>query len=126
MPHIDEPPGDSCSVRDLVTVDVQTPEDADALFASLADHRRRLLVERVAEHTDPTVIEEVVRHVAEREDGATPKTHSSDTLVETKSILLHQHLPEMAEAGILDVDHETNMGQEGDRFDVATALLEVV
>jgi len=75
MPHIDEPPGDSCSVQDSVTVDVQTPEDA---------------------------------------------------LVEIKSPLLHQHLPEIAEAGILDVDHETSIGQEGDRFDVATALLEVV
>jgi len=126
MPRSEDPPDDSYSGLNAAVADMPTPNDVDELFACLADQQRRLLIECVAEHAGPLVIEELVQHISDREDGATPETQSKGALVETTIALLHQHLPKMDEARIIDVDHETNTVQEGEYFDVALAVLEVV
>ena len=126
MPRSDDPAADFHPSPAPELTNLRTPDNVDTLFACLADQRRRLLIECLSEQPGPVVVEELVQYVSEREYGATTGTPSDDTLAEIAVTLLHNHLPRMDEAGVIDVDHETSTVQEGDRYDIATSLLEVV
>lgn len=104
----------------------RTPEDVDVLFSALADRRRRLLLERVAEPPDPVVVEELVRHVVGREDGTTTDLSAEDRRARIAVSLYHKHIPTLETAGVIDVDRGTNTVRRDDGFDAATTLLEVV
>lgn len=126
MPQSDDPSDGSSPFTDSIATDQNSPGDLDSLFACLANHRRRLLLEGISKTSGPVVVEELVQHIVEREDVATADTDSSDQLVEITISLFHNHLPKMREAGVIDVDHETNTVQEGNRFETAKSLLEIV
>lgn len=126
MPGSDEPRGDTHPSSESIPTDRRTPEDLDAVFACLAHQRRRLLIECLSENPGPIVVEEVVRYISERDDVSTTDTLSNETPAELTITLLHSHLPKMADAGVIEVEHETNTIREGYRFDLATSLLEVV
>lgn len=126
MPQSDDPSDGPYLSVDSANGNLRAPEDVDTLFECLADHRRRLLIEYLAENSGPVVVEEIVRYISEPDGGATHDTLSTDTLVEITVTLLHNHLPKMNDAGVVDVDHETSTVQEGDRFEIATALVAVV
>ena len=96
------------------------------MFACLADRRRRILLDVLSENGGPVVVEELVEQIHERERTEFTDTPSDDTLVGITVALYHNHLPMMSEAGVIDVDHETNTVREGDRYETAMELLRVV
>lgn len=122
MPRSDDSP----AFTGPIATSLDTPRDIDSLFACLANHRRRLLLEGLSERSGPVVVEELVQHIVEREDEATADTGGNDQLSEITIALFHNHLPKLQEAGVIDVDHETNTVREGYRFQTAKSLLETV
>lgn len=125
MRRSDDPGDDAHPSSESIPADRRTPEDLDAVFACLAHQRRRLLIECLSENPGPIVVEEIVQYLSEREDVSTTDT-PNETPAEMTITLLHSHLPKMEDAGVIEVEHETNTIQEGYRFDLATSLLETV
>jgi len=126
MPSSENPSSSSNPFPESVTSDDRTPEDVDAIFACLASHQRRLLIEHLSETSGPVVVEELVQYVSKGEDSRTTGTPRDERLAEVTITLLHTHLPKMDEAGMVDLDHETKTVQKGDRFSTAVSLLEVI
>lgn len=86
------------------------------LFTMLGNDRRRETIEYVATDGEVTV-SDVAEHIAERTDGdgAYRSVYVS---------LLQNHLPKLAETGILDYDSGDGTVAPGPNFGVATARLE--
>lgn len=126
MPRSDDSEDDSSPAPDSEATGRLTPDELDALCACLADHHRRVLIDRLSETSGQMVVDELVEHLSERETGETSRTPSNVSPAELTITLLHNHLPKLDEAGVVEVDDETKTVREGDRFDVATSFLEVV
>lgn len=126
MSHGD-PPVDSIRLfPDSEITDLRTPDDLDALFTCLADHRRRLLIDCLSENPGPLPVERLVEDVSERETGERTGTPSDETRTDVTITLRHNHLPRMDEAALVEFDHEANTVSKGGDFDVAAAVLDVV
>lgn len=126
MPRSDDSSDDSSPLSDLSSIGLETPGHVDSIFVCLADRRRRLLLARLSENSPPVVVEDLVQHIRGREAGETPDTSSDEEPVEITIALVHNHLPKLSEAGVIDVDRETNTVEKGDRFEAAKRLLQVV
>ena len=75
----------------------------DQRYRLLASARRRLVIDILAETTEPVGLEELAEGVVTREDVAP----SSDDAKERVAISLHHvHLPKLSDAGVLDYDPE--------------------
>lgn len=111
---------------ELVPTDTSKSETIDTIFTCLANPRRRLLIERVSESSGSVTVEGLLQHLLDREDGTPPATLSNDERTGLTVSLHHRHLPKMEEAGLIEVNHETNTIRESTHFDVATSLLEGV
>lgn len=92
----------------------------DELFACLADHHRRLIIRSLSEEDTPITLEGLTQRIAQYEYGS-PTTEEDPPQITVT--LYHQHIPKLAEADLVDVDHEFNTIREGDRFETAAALL---
>lgn len=126
MAHSDDSSDGPHPFANSAPTDSRRPTTVDTLFSCLANSRRRLVIDCLWENPGPVVVEEVVEHLTDRDDEATSTTRSDDERVEPTVALFHAHLPKLEEAGVVEVDHETNTVCEGDRFDLATSVLEVV
>ena len=70
----------------------------------LAVERRRLALELLDGRSTPVTLEELAAEIAARE---TEQNELDETPVERVALTLHhQHLPELAEAGVLEYDAE--------------------
>ena len=96
----------------------------DAIFGCLASHQRRLLIECLSETSGPVVVEELVQQISEQGDRSAAEASRDERLGDAAITLLHNPLPRMDEAGVIEVDHETKTIQKGDRFSTAASLLE--
>ncbi|SFR65021.1 DUF7344 domain-containing protein [Halogeometricum limi] len=96
------------------------------MFDCLADARRRRLVDIFEKGTGSKTVEELARELAEREDRPTAEKDVDDAAADIATMLRHVHLPKLNDAGVFDVDRPSRTVRRGDRFDVATALLEQV
>lgn len=100
---------DHAAFRDTNVVDVvtgRTPvaaDSLDALLCSLADGRRRLVLDVLSQHADPVAVETLSKkvHVAEQ---ATDAGSSPDTDREVRTSLHHKHLPKLADAELVTYD----------------------
>lgn len=99
------------------------PEALDTLFTTIANQRRRLLIEGVAELSDPVQYEELAEFIADRENGAMTSTSLNEDRDRVTIALDHVHLPKLEAAGVIDVNHDEQTVQRGDRFDPALSLL---
>lgn len=126
MPPSDDSSEDSSSSSDVPGFDLETAGDLDSLFLCLADRRRRIMLAGLSGKPTPVVVEDLVEHIHEREVGESAGAPSADELVEITITLLHNHLPKMNEAGVIDVDHDADTVQKGDRFEAAKLLLQVM
>lgn len=126
MPHSDLPAGTVRLFPDSEITDLWAPDDIDTLFACLANHRRRLLIDCVSENSGPLLVERLVEQISARETEGSTGTPSDETRAGITITLLHNHLPRMDEAEVVEFDHEANTVSEGGDFDVAVALLEAV
>ena len=126
MPSSENPPSSSNSFPDSVTSDHQTPEAVDAIFACLTNHRRRLLIECLSERSGPVVVEALIQQISDQEERRPAGTPRDERLGNVTLTLLHNHLPRMDKAGVVEVDHETKTVQKGDHFTTAVSLLEVI
>lgn len=122
----DSPDGSPFPLPDPSSIGLETPGDVDSILVCLADRRRRLLLAGLSEKSPPVAVEDLVRHIREREAGEIPDTSSDDEAVEITITLVHNHLPKLSEAEVIDVDHETSTVKQGDRFEAAKRLLQVV
>lgn len=85
------------------------PEDSDPpdrLLQALADSRRRDVLSLLKKHDEPTDTETIARNLIanDRDDG--PSTVSEDAVQELLVDLRHQHLPRLAEAGVIRYDRD--------------------
>lgn len=110
------------SPLDSVTREM-TPEALDVLVTCIADHRRRLLIEGVGERSGPVQYEELAQFISERENGATTRTPSNEDVDRVTIELVHNHLPRLDSAGVIDVDRDDRTVRRGDRLDQALTLL---
>ena len=124
MPQSD----DSASDVTLNSSDVasDSTDEVDGLFDCLANYQRRAAIQRLSEGSGPMVIEELVQGVAEQVDVNAVGTSREDPKADVAISLIHNHLPRMRDAGVIEVDYETNTVREGDRFETARTLLEMV
>lgn len=99
-------------------------ESADALFAGLADGRRRRLLEYMSERSGPVGLDDVALHHSARERGTAADGESAEAAEEVAVSLCHVHLPKLREGGVIAVDREAGTIEAGDRFEAATSLLE--
>lgn len=126
MPPSDDSSAGSSSSSDVPGFDLETAGELDSLFLCLADRRRRIMLAGLSGKPTPVVVEDLVEHIREREVGESADESSADERVEITITLLHNHLPKMAEAGVIDVDDDADTVQKGDRFDAAELLLQVM
>lgn len=126
MPHSDLPAGSIRLSPDSEITDLWPPDDIDTLFACLANHRRRLLIDCVSESSGPLLVERLVEQISARETEGSTGTPSDERRAEITIALLHNHLPRMDEAAVVEFDREASTVSEGADFDDAAALLEAV
>ena len=82
----------------------------DQLFRLLADsHRRYTLYYLDETETDVVTLDEVAEHVAARSEPNTDETEQPEdsTRERTRVELHHNHLPQLAAAGLIDYDART-------------------
>ena len=72
-------------------------DELDRITTALSDKRRRYVIHHLAGDEGPTAVGELADEIAEWASG----DHSA---VETG--LLHRHLPKLADAGLIAVDHD--------------------
>ena len=101
---------------DRADADRAVPSPAVALFDSLSDARRCLVVFALADRS-PLTEAELAAHVLERDRAPT-----SSQRVQVS--LRHHHLPKLAATGVVDYDPETGVADRGPRFDAAQTTLE--
>jgi DNA-binding transcriptional ArsR family regulator len=126
MTSSENPSNDFNPLPDSVTSDLQSPEDVDAIFECLIGQRRRLLIEYLSETSGPVVVEELAQHISKQGGRRAAGTSRDDRLDEATIALVHNDLPKLDEAEIVEVDHEMKTVQGGDRFSTAASLLEVI
>lgn len=123
MPRSDDTSGDSSQSVDAGLASRNTTDDVDRLFACLADQHRRLLIECVDETVGPVDLDVLVHYIATRDGGGFATPRPKDEMTEISVMLLHNHLPKMEAAGVLEVDHETNTVDKGHHFEIAHSVL---
>lgn len=124
MPQSDDPANNAFPIN--LGGNPNPPEEIDALFVCLADYRRRAVLERLSEGADPIAIEELVDGVARHVGVGTASTSRDDQKADIDISLVHNHLPKLEDAGVVEVNSETRTVQRGDRFETARTLLEAV
>ncbi|WP_436925840.1 DUF7344 domain-containing protein [Halosimplex amylolyticum] len=91
-----------------------TPAERDALFAVLADPRRRRLLE-LLEHLEPgrrTTLSDLSERLAAAEESTEREQRQNVAVT-----LRHVHLPKLDDAGLVEYDPETNVVETVDRTD---------
>lgn len=94
---------------DVVSDDQRADEDAlDAVFASLADDRRRTVLAVLSNQYHPITTETLARDVAAREADTTEREVSQEHVDEVLASLVHVHLPLLRDATLIGYDDETD------------------
>lgn len=84
-----------------------TSAEVDALFASLADERRRAVLAALENQPRAISIETLAREVAACEAGVVKRDVPREEVDDVVPSLVHVHLPALCEAGLVDHDRET-------------------
>lgn len=86
------------------------PQSLDALFGLLANRRRRYVLYCLSDAGDTDLSTDRVAEAVlerEREWDAAPSTAGRDREDAIRTELHHEHLPHLADAGLIDYDPET-------------------
>lgn len=100
--------------------------EVDELFQCLGHVRCRRLLSVVRSGTTPMTVEELVEGLAADEFEAGLRETASDSSDEIAISLVHSHLPQLQDAGIIDGDGKRKTVTEGDRFGQAMVHLDRV
>lgn len=96
---------------------LSSPPSMDAMLKALAhQHRRRLLVELIAQNPQND------------DDTQVPVDVSRDS-DDVESLLItmyHTHLPKLGQAGLIEWDQESNTVRKGSQFEEIRPLLEIM
>ena len=87
-----------------MVVEAESEEKYDPIFRALANERRRLILQYVVNADGPVTAEEVAIRLTEQEDDLPILGNADVKDEEVETALYHNHLPEMAEAGLLEYD----------------------
>lgn len=92
------------------------PDTTDATLRLLSDRRRRGVLLRLTDADEPVTVESLTASFA---TTATP----ADTV---RLQLLHNHLPKLHDADVIDYDTEARTVRRGSEFDAVASLLQAV
>lgn len=70
----------------------------------LANERRRLVLDVLADRTTPVTLDDLAAAVAAREEGL----DAADAVESVKLTLYHAHLPKLADLGVLGFDPDSH------------------
>ena len=90
------------------------PSSLDGLFRSLADDRRRTILDVLTHQVGPIHVETLARELCAKEQSIAESEVPADEVEEIHGSLRHRHLPRLADAGLVDYDPEgETVGYEG-------------
>lgn len=92
------------------------------VFLLLARRRRRLLIEIVQESTTPITVAELAKRIGNREY----ENPASEEYQSVHLSLYHNHLPQLADADVVEYNQSTGTVSPGINFDTLYRLLKTV
>lgn len=92
-------------------------ERRDSLFEVLSDRRRRFVLHSLQTAELPVSADELTTEIVAWEARRPVSARSGDERDGIKSSLLHNHLPRMAESGLIDYDEIRQTVTQMDRVD---------
>lgn len=106
----DHPVFQDSDIMDILTGEVDTdPESVDALFRSLADFRRRTILDILSHQFHPIHVETLAREIGAVEHYTSESEVPIDEVERITVSLRHCHLPVLSDAGLIDYDREDQM-----------------
>lgn len=126
---IDHPAFQTASIDDLIGAAAELdPSSRDSLFAALANHRRRLVLDILGRHVGAMQTRTLAREVCAAEHGVSASSVPAEFVEAVLVGLHHSHLPRLSDAGLLAYDSAaqtvTNEGHPALRVPRPHALLE--
>ncbi len=101
------------TLLDWVDTDEVSPEAVDNAFSLLADRRRRLTLEVLRTYEQSLTLPDVAEEVAKRETGQRIVEITPETVTEIYISLYHDHIPRLAEVGLLEYEQERDLVTPG-------------
>lgn len=96
----------------------ETDRSTAAMFGLLADERRQLTLQYLAQSVGAVHLSDLADGVALREGE-----HTADHYERVATSLVHTHLPKLAAAGLVDYDRETDLVSQRTSADHALNVL---
>ena len=111
-----------------MTGDLDSHEDVDEIFESLAHPHRRHAIRCLGEYEEPITATDLADEIVGRENDSAVSEIPSEEAHQVYLSLYHQHLPKLDSAGIVRYDQDREMVQlvDDDRRDLYESLLEFV
>ncbi|WP_425607776.1 DUF7344 domain-containing protein [Natrinema salsiterrestre] len=81
----------------------------DTVFTLLSDHRRRRVLELLLSHDRPLTITDLRNEVVEQEQNREITNIPREDVKEVHAALHHNHIPKLAEAGVVIYDQERSI-----------------
>lgn len=88
----------------------------------LADHERRLIVDRLAGERAETTVERLATAL----DDAASAASSEGPRTEARVQLHHRHLPALAQADVIQYDASQGVVRRGEAFEAVRSLLDTI
>ena len=104
-----------------MVVEADSEEKYNPIFRALANEHRRRILQYVVNADEPVTVEGVAIQLTEWEDELTILGNADVKNEEVEAALYHVHLPEMAEAGLLEYDPSSEEIEHGEYSEEAWA-----
>lgn len=94
------------AVDDETSVSLEVKAPLDDVYGALANERRRAVLRAIAQTSVPMDLETLSREIATRERPEDSEPVSTERLQEVHVSLYHNHLPRLADLGLVTLDAE--------------------
>lgn len=95
---------------DTIVVDIE--EALDEVYSALASERRRQILSVVRRESTPIDVRNLARQVTIQEACDNSKMVTEESIRDVHVSLYHNHLPKLADLGIIEYDTETEVVEE--------------
>lgn len=111
-----------CSREDAVT-----KLDTDTIFELLANQRRRNILSHLTEHRTPIAMADLAVEVTASETGISPRVSQIEKgeEISVHRSLVHVHVPKLADANVVEYDHDRETVALGANADHLLSLLDI-
>lgn len=104
----------------------EVPIEREDMFELLGNSRRRHVIEYLSEHTDPTELGTLARHVAARENDVRLEEVTAPERKRAYTSLQQTHLPRLDDVGVIDFDKDHGVVAPSDQLSEFSLHLDVV